>query len=143
MFQRHPVQNEEMMFITTNINHRQKIFQEDPCARIAVDTLYSIQQYYPFFLFAFVIMSDHCHFLLRVPAPNSISNIMNVYKSGVSHNLGLGPIWQSRFDLKIPNQFSEIMRYIHLNPVQKNLATSPEEYPWSSASGRWDISDQW
>ncbi|MBI3618869.1 transposase [Candidatus Peregrinibacteria bacterium] len=141
MFQRHPVQNTAMMFITTNVHHRWKIFQNPTHAREAIETLYRVQLLHPFFLHGFVIMPDHCHFLLRVPPPESISLIMNVYKAGLTFQLGIGPIWQSRFHLIIPKNSATVLRYIHQNPVVEGLAPSAEDYPWSSASGKWDVTE--
>ncbi|MSR87276.1 hypothetical protein EXS70_03845 [Candidatus Peribacteria bacterium] len=139
MFQRHPIQAGSTMFITTNSAKRWKIFSEPPCARIAVETLFSIQDFYPFFLHGFVIMPDHCHLLMRVPEGGSISKIIGVYKRAVTFNIGRGPIWQSRFYVKIPTNPGRVLHYIHQNPVAAGLCTRPEEYPWSSASGKWDV----
>lgn len=140
MFQRHPEQNEHMMFVTTNTAKRIPLFSNPVYAREAIETLYRVQQLHPFFLFAFVIMPDHCHVLIKVPAPGKISTIMNSFKAGVSHNIGRGPIWQSRFDLKIVEDSRPVIAYIHQNPVEARLANSSEEYLWSSASGKWGVS---
>ncbi|TSC58193.1 MAG: hypothetical protein Greene041619_753 [Candidatus Peregrinibacteria bacterium Greene0416_19] len=141
MFQRHPVQNNAMMFITTNTRDRVPVFQDAANAREAVDSLYRVQELHPFFLYSFVIMPDHCHFLLNVPSPESISRIMRVYKYGVCFNLGMSKLWQSRFHVKIISKIGPVTRYIHLNPVKAGLVATPEEYPWSSASGRWDVKE--
>jgi putative transposase len=100
MFQRHPIQNQHMMFVTTNIYNRIPVFANPAHARMATETLYDIQKEYPFFLYAFAIMPDHCHFLMHVPEHGSISKIMYQYKRAVSFHVGK-PIWQSRFHLKI------------------------------------------
>ncbi len=140
MFQRHPIQNGVPMFITTNTQNRRKVFANPAYAREAIDSLYRVQHFYPFLLFGFVIMPDHCHFLLKVPEPLSISTIMRVYKYGVTFNLGIGAFWQSRFHLLLPDDCWTILRHIHMNPVKAGLCATMEDYPWSSASGKWDIS---
>lgn len=129
------------MFITTNTAHRQKIFENPVYARQAIETLYKVQNLYPFLLFGFVIMPDHCHFLLNVSAPHSISKIMKSYKIGVGHDTGLGAIWQSRFHVSIPNNAGKILEYIHLNPVRAGLVQEMDNYPWSSISKKslWDV----
>lgn len=108
MFQRHPIQHTSTMFITTNLQNKQPIFAESAAARIAVETLYAKQEMRPFYLFGFVIMPDHCHFLLQLPAGGSISKLMNAYKRSVSFALGSGPIWQSRFHLLVPNNAVQV-----------------------------------
>ena len=139
MTQRHWLQNERMMFITTNVVKKHPIFLDAAKARIAVDTIYAVQQRFPFFLHAFVIMPDHCHFLLRVPKPGYVSRIMQAYKKGVSFEIAEGPIWQSRFDCRIVKDHGDVIQYIHSNPINAGFCSKPEEYPWSSASGKWDV----
>lgn len=85
-------------------------------------------------------MPDHCHLLLNAPAPESISRIMRVFKYGVTFNLGIGAFWQSRFHLVIPKHGWKILEYIHENPVKAQLCSDAKNYPWSSASGEWDVS---
>ncbi len=86
-------------------------------------------------------MPDHLHLLLNVPEPNTISKVMNVYKSGLTFQLGIKKIWQPRYFMKIPNNSYGVLQYIHLNPVRKGLVENAADYPWSSACGKWDTSD--
>lgn len=139
MSQRHPVQNDHMMFITTNSFEQRKIFQDPADAREAIECLYRVQKLHPFFLFGFVIMPDHCHFLMFVESPVSISRIMNSYKSAVVQSTGAEKLWQPRFYMILPKKPLDTLRYIHLNPVKAKLVEKPEDYPWSSASGKWPI----
>jgi len=141
MSQRHPIQGGKLMFITTNLKDSLDLFSDPAAARIAVETLYSKQVLRPFYIYGFVIMPTHCHFLFRVPEKGSISKIMNVYKRGVCFALGKGSIWQPRFHMSIPNNFKKVLHYIHWNPVEAGLCERPEEYLWSSASGEWDITE--
>ncbi len=130
------------MFITTNAKYRVPIFSDPAAARIATETLYDIQNFYPFFLYGFVIMPDHGHFLMRQPDGGSVSKTIGVYKRAVTFKIGRGPIWQRRYHVKIcRGNSSEILHYIHHNPVKAGLCEKPEDYPWSSASGKWDVAD--
>ncbi len=138
-FQRHAIQSGHVMFVTTSTLKKVQIFSDPACARIAVETLYSIQGHYPFFLYGFVIMPDHIHLLLKIPEGGSVSKTTGSYKRAVSFNIGRGPIWQSRSFIKIPSDPLPVLRYIRLNPVKAGLCASPEHYAWSSASGRWDV----
>lgn len=120
MTQRHPIQNNRTMFITTNVKDRKPIFNKDAYALEAIETLYRLRLIYSFELFGFVIMPDHCHLLLRVFEPHEISTIIRQFKSGVAFNIGIGPIWQSRFYLKTPEESYNVLKYIHKNPVKEN-----------------------
>ncbi len=139
MLKRRLIQNEMPMLVTTNVKGRREIFVRDGYAREAIDHLYRIQVFHPFFLYAFVIMPDHCHFLLRVCEPEKISRVMNVYKSGLAHQIGAGPIWQPRYHLEIVRNLGQVISYIHLNPVEAGIVHHASDYPWSSASGKWDV----
>lgn len=141
MTQRHPVQNLQLMFVTTNTRYREPIFSDQAFAREAVESLYRVQCFHLFFLYAFVIMPDHCHFLLHATEHDAISRLMYSYKRAVCFEIGR-PIWQPRFYLQIVHgNANRVIRYIHANPVRKNLCDDPCLYPWSSASGRWDTAD--
>lgn len=137
MSQRHPIQNEAIMFITTNTEDCKQHFANDAHAREAIETLYRVKQRHPFHIYGFVIMPDHCHFLLSVPKPGSISKIMNVYKSGLTFNTGIPKIWQARFHMALPKNPEVALKYIHMNPVEAGFVERTEDYRWSSASHLW------
>ncbi len=121
---------------------RRIAFFSDPAvAREAIETLYRVQQLHPFFLYGFVVMPDHVHILLRVPAPETIARVMNVYKSGLTFNTGIRKMWQRGYHVRIVHDATAALRYVHMNPVRKSLADIPEHYPWSSASGKWDVTE--
>ncbi len=141
MTQRRRVQNERLMHITTNTYYADPIFRKDAHAREAIECLYRIQKLYPFLIYGFVIMPDHCHFLLYVLAPAKISQIMNSYKSGLTFDIGIPKIWQPRFHMTLPKDGRKVLKYIHDNPVEACLVKKPEDFPWSSASGNWDVAE--
>ncbi len=140
MSQPHPTQNDHIMFITTNTKDRTPLFSNPAYAREAVEVLYRTQEQYAFLLFGFVIMPDHCHVLLKICPPNTISDTIRAYKIGVSFSIEKGVIWQPRFHLVIPKEPWKVLEYIHLNPVRAKLTEKCEDYFWSSGSGKWDIS---
>ncbi|MDD4318936.1 MAG: transposase [Candidatus Peribacteraceae bacterium] len=139
MSQRHFIQNDEMMLVTTITFRRQKFFLNPALAREAIDQLYRLQQIIPFFLFGFVIMPNHCHFLINVPAPARISSVMRSFKMGLSFQTGISPLWQPRFDIRCVKNGGEALHYIHSNPVKEQLVKDARDYPWSSATGTWDV----
>jgi putative transposase len=141
MSQLHPVQSDSLFFVTTNCRNRACFFTHPTYAREAVDALYRVQEQYPFFLHGFVVMPDHCHLLLFVDTYQSISSIIGRFKMSVSFGIGIGPIWQRRFYMHTPENASATLHYIHQNPVRAGLADRAEDYPWSSASGKWDVVD--
>ena len=141
MTQRHSIQSNQTMLITTVTHARNPYFQDDALAREAVEHIYRVQERRPFFLYGFVIMPDHVHLLLNVPEPETVSNILRLYKMGLSFQTGITPLWQKRFDARISGNVFGAREYVHLNPVREGLCTDPKRYPWSSASGKWDVTE--
>jgi REP element-mobilizing transposase RayT len=141
MSQSHPILNDAIMLVTTVTKFRKPIFANQVCAREAAETLYRVQELHPFILYGFVIMPDHCHFLLRVPPPETIAHIMNVYKSGMTFNIGIPKMWQRRYHIRLIEDAVSALAYIHANPIRKDLAESIESYPWSSGSGKWEVTE--
>jgi REP-associated tyrosine transposase len=140
MSQRHWIQNNRIMFVTTATLNRESLFGNPAVAREAVETLYRVRALHPFLLYGFVIMPDHCHFLMMVQAPGRISNIIGTYKSGMTSNTGIPQMWQPRSDMRIiKGDPLPVLHYIYMNPVKAGLTKTCEEYPWSSASGEWEV----
>lgn len=136
----HLLQNNEFMLITSVTKNREPFFSDPVVAREAIETLYRVKTNHPFELYGFVIMPDHCHFLLYVPWPQTISGIMNVYKSGLTFNTGIRQMWQRGFHMQVPHDVNVALEYIHQNPVKAGIVKTPNAYPWSSASGEWTVS---
>lgn len=141
MSQRHPIQHECVMLVTTVTKDRYQYFSDDTLAREATEAIYRTQTVHSFFLFGFVIMPDHCHLLVNVPPPETISMVMKSYKLSVSFGIAKGKIWQPRFHIRMIRNSWAALRYIHDNPVKKQLVSDPTSYKWSSASGLWDTTD--
>lgn len=145
MTQLHMFIDDGTLLVTTVTLKRCTVFRDPVQAREAIECLYRVQQLHPFFLYAFVIMPDHCHFLLRVLPPETVSRIMCSYKSGLTFDTGLKKVWQRRFHIRPIENAVAAKEYIHQNPVRRGLVEIAADYPWSSASGRWDVSplEEW
>ena len=91
-------------------------------------------------LHAHVVMPNHVHVLLtpRAPLHRITGGIKGVSARDANGALGRTgkAFWQDEsFDHWIRNgaQFERIRTYIEHNPVKAGLATSPEDWRWSSA----------
>ncbi|HCC57636.1 MAG TPA: hypothetical protein DEQ47_10300 [Solibacterales bacterium] len=93
-------------------------------------------------LHAWVIMPNHVH-LLITPRMD-FAKLMQKLKGSSAHqaNRLLGrtgaPFWQKEsYDRVVRDlvEFDRIAKYIVENPVKAGLVASPQDYPWSSASG--------
>jgi len=88
-------------------------------------------------VYAYVLMPEHIHLLINEPPSILVAQFLKALKQIVSRKLrGDRPqFWQPRyFDANIRGETarSEVIRYIHRNPVKRGLVASPGDYRWSS-----------
>ena len=114
---------------------------------VATVMMETLQKFDPerYRLIAWCIMPNHVHVLI---APTvSLTRIVRSWKSytgrwAMSKNaeLGLGvpgkAFWMRDYwdrYIRDENHFTQVVDYIHDNPVKAGLCREPEEWPWSSA----------
>lgn len=89
--------------------------------------------------YAWCLMGNHFHLVVETPEPN-LSEGMRVLNGTYTQYVNraharTGHLFQGRFHSIIVDRDSyllEVVRYVILNPVRAGLASSPEEWPWSS-----------
>jgi hypothetical protein len=64
---------------------------------------------------------------------------MYTFKRASAFAIDQGPIWQSRFHIVLPKDPHITLHYIHTNPVKAGIILHQDDYPWSSASEKWDV----
>ena len=91
-------------------------------------------------MFGFSLMPNHFHFVIEASHQQSLSRFMQwLLTSHVrryhKHYGGSGQVWQGRFK-SFPVQRDEhllmVQRDVLQNPVRSGLATSVNDWPWSS-----------
>jgi putative transposase len=105
--------------------------------------------------FAWVLMPNHFHFLVRIkeesevlnltgfgnlsglkPPHQYFSNLFNAYTKAINKRfIRHGALFERPFKRKlIDNQYylKQVVLHIHQNPVQHGFCELPLEYPWSS-----------
>ena len=91
-------------------------------------------------LYAWVVMVNHVHILLRplVPLRKALMNIKSASAraaNAILHRTG-EPFWQGEsYDHWVRNskERASVIRYIESNPVKAGLVAEPEQWLWSSA----------
>lgn len=110
-------------------------------AQLVVDSIRRGEQLNHYELYAFVVMANHVHVLIR-PGINP-SRLLKSLKGATAREANKllrrtgEPFWQKEsYDhwVRERAEFERIKLYIENNPVKAGLVNTPEQYPWSSAS---------
>ncbi len=139
--------NSRTFFITSSIADKRNLLQSDRSARLLIRTLYEYRAQGKFRLHEFVVMPDHFHVLLTIDTGMTIERAVQFIKGGFAFRAGREfgfrpPVWQRGFhDERVWNAmgYGAMRNYIHNNPVERGLASEPAAYPYSSASGRFEL----
>jgi putative transposase len=88
-------------------------------------------------IYAYVLMPEHVHLLINEPPSILVTQFLKAVKQITSRKLRgqREKFWEQRYyDSNIHGEKarSEVIRYIHRNPVKRGLVASPGDYQWSS-----------
>ena|ERR1700730_1396393 len=134
-------------FVTTKCWQGRTIFQIPENAQILIEALFHYRDAKAYALHECVAMPDHLHLMLTPSATTSLEKAMQVIKGGSSYRIRKArnqkmEIWQVGFhDWTIRNStdWQTKVEYIHSNAVQAKLVQRPEDWPYSSASGKFSL----
>lgn len=138
--------------VITPGNQRQNLFHDDQDREFY---LYRLEQYrkrYGFTIYAYVLMSNHVHFLVET-AKTPLSKIMQGLQFSYTRyfnrrNRKIGPLFQSRYRAILCDRdeyLLELVRYIHLNPTRMKRPAAVGDHRCSShdvymgAAGRVEV----
>jgi len=122
-------------FITFSCVRHRPILGTEPARDTFCDLLERTRELYAFDIFAYVIMPDHVHLLVTEPEGKPLSVAIQILKQRFSKTRAEKHVWESRyydFNIRSEKKRAEKLRYIHWNPVRRNLVQKPEEWRWSS-----------
>jgi putative transposase len=130
---------ESLHFITFSCFHRLALL-EAPGARETVEAvLEQTRARHQARVCAYVLMPEHIHLLINEPPRILVAQFLKAVKQITSRKLR-GPreqFWQDRYyDSNVQGEAarSEVIRYIHRNPVARGLVEKPEDWKWSSSA---------
>src|SRR4030043_876977 len=120
-------------------NQRQDIFLEETDRSQYLERLHRYSNKCGFILYAYVLMSNHVHFLIETPN-DPISRIMQMinftYTQFFNRKYGkVGHLFQGRYKSYLCDKDSyllNLVRYIHTSPVRAGLVKDAGAYEWSS-----------
>jgi putative transposase len=120
-------------------NERREIFVDDDDRGLFLDTLGECSERFELEVFAYVLMSNHYHLLVRSQRANlsrALHWFSGTYTRRFNNRHGRsGHLFQGRFKSMLVENDAYILQlscYIHRNPLRAGLVKRLADYPWSS-----------
>lgn len=125
--------------VTTHGNGDMMIFEQPSEKWQLLDLLVDTAKEYDWAMYAWCVMGNHYHFLLKTPDNNLSEGMHHINMSyGEWYNKSRGRhghVFQDRFFSIMITEDSHLLeasRYVVLNPLRASLVTAVHEWPWSS-----------
>jgi len=125
--------------------NRQEIFHDDEDSRKFLDCLKKYKGVAKFTLYAWCLMDNHVHLLLKEGEEELSKTMKRIGVSYVSYYnckyCTTGHLFQDRFkseNVETGEYFLTVVRYIHQNPVKAGICSKVEGWKWSSCTGYYD-----
>jgi len=120
-------------------NGQQDIFLGDEDRNCFIDVLGEMSERFAVDIFAYVLIDNHYHILLRTQKPN-LSKSMQWLGTTYTRRFNLnhfrsGHLFQGRYKSIIIENDAYLLRlshYIHRNPLRAGIVQRLADYPWSS-----------
>src|SRR5438552_15027945 len=125
--------------VITRGNNRRQVFNSPADYEKFLSLLAVQKTKLPFFLYAYCLMTNHVHLLIERQA-SAVGRIMHRLLSGYAQYYNrryrrVGHLLQGRHKAILcqsDRYLSELVRYIHLNPMRAKMVSQPEQYQYSS-----------
>ncbi|MCZ0703176.1 REP element-mobilizing transposase RayT [Natronobacillus azotifigens] len=122
-------------------NRREPLYNDQEDYQIFFYIMKQVYEKHPFELASYCLMTNHYHLQIRsmeVPLSNIIGRINKRYADYFNKkNESSGHLFEKRFFDSVINTeegMLKISQYIHLNPKNAQIVSSPHDYPYSSYS---------
>jgi putative transposase len=119
--------------------NRQTIFEEDGDKRKFLETLRKYKEISKFELYAYCLMDNHIHMLIKEKEESISISIQRISSSYVywynTKYERCGHLFQDRFKsekVETNVSFLKVIRYIHQNPLKAGLANTTFDSSWTS-----------
>lgn len=127
--------------VTTHGDGDMMIFEGSSEKWRLLDLLADTAKEFDWAMYAWCVMGNHYHFLLKTPDDNLSEGMHHINMSyGEWYNKSQGRhghVFQDRFFSILITQDSHLLeasRYVVLNPLRAGVVSAPQEWPWSSYS---------
>lgn len=120
-------------------NERKNLFLDEADKQRFVETVFFKKRETGFLIYAYCLMDNHVHILLKEP-PEGLASMMKRINTSYAYYFNekyqrIGHLFQDRFKsepIENDRYLLAVVRYIHNNPVKAGIVEKPEQYRWSS-----------
>jgi REP element-mobilizing transposase RayT len=130
--------------VTFCVARRRPVFANPRLAAIAVECARHFRHTGLYYLYAYAVMFDHVHLVLRAIKPRvHLSKIVAVLRSCITSKVRptiADFAWQRGYYERIvrsADECRETVEYVLANPRRANLVQDREQYPFSGFVDRW------
>ena len=128
-----------MYHVPSRGNERKNIFRDDRDRRTFLDVIGEMADQYDVDIFAYTLMNNHYHILLRTNHSNLSKSMqwpaLTYTRRFNNRHFRTGHLFQGRFKSIIVEKDAYLLKlscYIHRNPLRAGMVSRLAEYPWSS-----------
>lgn len=120
--------------------NKQKIFLESWDYEKLLEILTNLKEELEFEVYAYCLMSNHAHFIIKEKNLRDISEIMHRMLTKYARWFNIkydrtGTLMENRYKsrvVEVDEYFVHVIRYVHQNPVKAGIVENIADYPWSS-----------
>lgn len=128
--------------VTASTYEKQHFFRQPERLRLFQDKLFQLAVEFEWLLQAWVIFSNHYHFVGMSSNPTSLPLLIRRLHGATSHEINRldgvqgRKVWFQYWDAQLTYERSYLarLRYVHQNPVHHGLVKVACQYPWCSAA---------
>lgn len=132
--------DETVYFITASALNKKPYFDTYKKKQILRNKLFGVIKKLNFSLYAWVILSNHYHILLKTNKGKDLSKFIQLLHGGSSFELNKldkikeRQVWFNYWDkcIRDDRDFENHCDYTHFNPVKHEIVKKPEDYLFSS-----------
>jgi putative transposase len=122
-------------FVTFSCYQRRAYLASPSARALFEDALEKMRVRYGFCVAGYVVMPEHVHLLVSEPETGVLADALKGLKLSVALRSIERPFWSARyydFNVYTEKKRIEKLKYIHRNPVVRELVGVPEDWAWSS-----------
>ncbi len=133
---------DQIFHVINRSNARWDIFKSDKDFQGVVKSLVETLELIPIDIFAFCIMSNHWHFVVRPKANGDMGGFFGKFTQKTTQRwhtkhgtVGTGHLFQGRFKsflVEKDEYFIQLAKYVEANALRAKMVKNAEDWPWSS-----------